>query len=76
MSDGTRVHRCSLRSIRLRDGALRWECVHAAAHPGRCMEVFLFKSRCERLCQHGRLTVQDRAVVKRVRRSIMARCRL
>ena len=58
----------AFRRIRLRDGALRWGCIHDVAHSGRSMEVFLVESPSEHLGQHGRLTVQDRAVVERVRR--------
>jgi hypothetical protein len=57
----------SLRPIRLRDGAMRWALFHDAANPSRYMENFLVESWAEYLRQRERLTMNDTAVIEKVR---------
>ena len=56
-----------LRPIRLRDGAMRWGLFHDAANPERYVENFLVESWAEYLRQRERLTMNDAAVLERVR---------
>ena len=56
-----------LRPIRLRDGAMRWGLFHDAANPERYVETFLVESWAEYLRQRERLTMNDAAVLERVR---------
>lgn len=56
-----------LRPIRLRDGAIRWGLFHDAANPHRYVENFLVESWAEYLRQRERLTMNDTAILERVR---------
>jgi len=51
-----------LRSIRLRDGAIRWGLWDDVAQTGRYLESFVVESWLEHLRQHERITASDRAV--------------
>jgi MFS family permease len=51
-----------LRSIRLRDGAIRWGLWDDVAETGRFLESFVVESWLEHLRQHERITASDRAV--------------
>ena len=51
-----------LRSIRLRDGAIRWGLWDDVAQSGRFLESFVVESWLEHLRQHERITASDRAV--------------
>lgn len=55
-----------LKSIRLRDGAMRWGLFRDAADPTRYVETFLVESWAEYLRQRERLTVSDLAVRSKV----------
>ena len=50
----------AVRTIRRRDGAVRWGLWEDAAHPGRHFETFVVESWAEHLRQHQRITVSDR----------------
>jgi hypothetical protein len=52
----------ALRSIRLRDGAIRWGLWDDLAQAGRFLESFVVESWLEHLRQHERITAADRAV--------------
>ena len=56
-----------LRSVRLRDGAMRWSLFVDAADPRRYVEYFLVESWVEHLRQHERVTVADREIEGTVR---------
>jgi hypothetical protein len=56
-----------LRPIRLRDGAMRWGLFHDAGNPERYVENFLVESWAEYLRQRERLTMNDSAVLEKVR---------
>jgi MFS family permease len=49
-----------MRTIRRRDGALRWGLFEDAATPGRFIETFVVESWVEHLRQHERVTISDR----------------
>ena len=49
-----------MRTIRRRDGALRWGLFEDAATPGRYIETFVVESWVEHLRQHERVTISDR----------------
>ncbi len=51
-----------IRSIRLRDGAIRWGLWDDVARTGRFLESFVVESWLEHLRQHERITAADRAV--------------
>ncbi|MGA3028562.1 MAG: MFS transporter [Bryobacteraceae bacterium] len=51
-----------MRTIRRRDGAMRWSLFEDAAAPGRMRESFLVESWAEHLRQHERMTAADRDV--------------
>ncbi|MBV9405826.1 MAG: MFS transporter, partial [Acidobacteriaceae bacterium] len=55
-----------LKSVRLRDGAMRWGLFHDASDPTRFVENFLVESWAEYLRQRKRLTVSDLAVRDKV----------
>jgi Transmembrane secretion effector len=55
-----------LKTIRLRDGAMRWGLFADAANPARVIETFLVESWAEYLRQRERLTVSDLQVRDRV----------
>jgi len=56
-----------LRPVRLRDGAMRWGLFHDAGNPERYVENFLVESWAEYLRQRERLTMNDTAVIEKVR---------
>lgn len=56
-----------LRPVRLRDGAMRWGLFHDAANPERYVENFLVESWAEYLRQRERLTMNDTALIEKVR---------
>jgi Transmembrane secretion effector len=49
-----------MRTIRRRDGAIRWGLFEDAAMPGRYLETFVVESWAEHLRQHERVTISDR----------------
>jgi MFS family permease len=49
-----------MRTLRRRDGALRWGLFEDAATPGRYIETFVVESWAEHLRQHERVTISDR----------------
>jgi hypothetical protein len=55
-----------LKTIRLRDGGMRWGLFADAANPARYVETFLVESWAEYLRQRERLTVSDLDVRDRV----------
>ncbi|HLG98744.1 MAG TPA: MFS transporter [Bryobacteraceae bacterium] len=50
----------ALRTIRRRDGAVRWGLFEDAAIPGKYIETFVVDSWAEHLRQHERMTIADR----------------
>ena len=56
-----------LKSIRLRDGAVRWNLFHDISDPSRYVESFITESWIEHLRQHERLTVSDQEILAQVR---------
>jgi MFS family permease len=54
-----------MKTIRRRDGAMRWHLFEDAAEPGRMRESFLVESWAEHLRQHERMTAADRDVQAR-----------
>ena len=56
-----------LRRLRRRDGALTWALYRDSARPDRYTEVFVSSSWAEHLRQHERTTIEDEAVIARVR---------
>jgi MFS family permease len=55
----------AMRTIRRRDGAIRWGLFEDAATPGRYIETFLVESWAEHLRQHERVTISDRETESR-----------
>lgn len=55
-----------LKSIRLRDGAMRWNLFHDVSDAGSYVESFIVESWVEHLRQHERLTVSDKEILDRV----------
>ncbi len=55
----------SMRTVRRRDGALRWGLFEDAATPGRYIETFVVESWAEHLRQHDRFTMSDREIENR-----------
>jgi MFS family permease len=56
----------SMRSFRLREGAMGWRLFVDAAEPRRYLESFMVESWIEHLRQHERVTVADREMEKMV----------
>ena len=56
-----------LRSIRMRDGAIRWGVFRDTAAPERITETFVMESWLEFLRERERMTTSDRAIRDRVR---------
>lgn len=56
-----------MRTIRLRDGAIKWELLNDNADPARFVETFVLESWVEHLRQHERVTIADREVEHRAR---------
>ncbi len=54
-----------LRSVRRRDGAIRWGLFEDTANPSRYVETFVVHSWAEHLRQHERVTIADRAIEQR-----------
>jgi MFS family permease len=57
----------ALKSIRLRDGAIRWNLFHDISDPSSYVESFIVESWVEHLRQHERLTVSDKEIMDGVR---------
>jgi MFS family permease len=57
----------SVRRMRLRDGAVFWQVYRDTAMPERFVENFVTESWAEHLRQHGRVTMADRDVERRIR---------
>jgi Transmembrane secretion effector len=55
----------AMRTIRRRDGAIRWGLFEDTATPGRYLETFVVESWAEHLRQHDRVTISDREIEKR-----------
>jgi MFS family permease len=55
----------SMRTIRRRDGAVRWGLFEDAATPGRFIETYVVESWAEHLRQHERITISDREIETR-----------
>ncbi len=58
----------SLKTIRRRDGAIRWNLFRNLTEQGRFIESFIVESWLEHLRQHERFTVSDREVEEMVNR--------
>ena len=56
----------ALKTIRLRDGAIRWNLLHNMTDPHQYVESFIVESWVEYLRQVERLTVSDQEVLDRV----------
>jgi hypothetical protein len=56
----------SLKMIRRRDGAIRWNLFHDLTDPGHYIESYIVESWGEHLRQHERITVADREIEKNV----------
>lgn len=52
----------SLRSQRLRDGAIRWDLFSEADKPERYLELFVVESWIEHLRQHERVTISGQRI--------------
>lgn len=57
----------TLRSRRLRDGAIQWNLFQDSAVPGRYLECFLVGSWLQHLRQHERVTESDRKIQEEIR---------
>ncbi len=56
-----------LKTIRMRDGAIKWNLFRDVTTPGHYIESFIVESWIEHLRQHERFTVSDREIQKKVR---------
>lgn len=56
-----------VRSIRQRDGAIFWSLFLDAARPARFVEYFIIETWIEHMRQHGRVTLDDLAILQRAR---------
>jgi MFS family permease len=56
-----------MKTIRMRDGAFKWNLFRDVATPGHYIESFIVESWLEHLRQHERFTVSDREISKRIR---------
>ena len=57
----------SIRSLRLRDGAINWGLFHDVENPNRYVETFVSASWTEHLRQHERITKADIAIEDKAR---------
>jgi quinol monooxygenase YgiN len=56
-----------MKTIRMRDGAIRWNLFRDVTTAGHYIESFIVESWVEHLRQHERFTVSDREIWQRVR---------
>ena len=56
----------ALKTIRCRDGAIRWNLFHDITDPGHYIESYIIESWGEHLRQHERITVSDKEIEDRV----------
>jgi MFS family permease len=56
-----------LRTVRMRDGAVRWGVYRDTAQPGRLVETFVVESWIEFLRERERMTASDRVIRDKVR---------
>ena len=56
-----------MKTIRMRDGAIKWNLFRDVTTTGHYIESFIVESWIEHLRQHERFTVSDREIQKRVR---------
>jgi len=56
-----------LRTVRMRDGAIRWGVFRDTAAPDRVIETFVVESWLEFLRERERMTKSDRAILDRAR---------
>lgn len=56
-----------MKTIRMRDGAIKWNLFHDIETPGHYIESFIVESWLEHLRQHERFTISDREIQGHVR---------
>jgi len=56
-----------MKTIRMRDGAIKWNLFHDIETPGHYIESFIVESWLEHLRQHERFTISDQEIQRHVR---------